>query len=374
MVRFMVCLSLLALAAPNLACAEPGPSGPIFRRATPARAAQPVATPKATDKLDVPQPFSPPAEALAVNVTQESTGGAEVDVEEVQRRGDRVVRAGRGPMGGSDRAISDAMAPPPDDSHKWFFTIVIEKGERESDTLLYDLKHSPELRAWANPDEAKDSWSHVNVYVKGDQSQDWRFKNLQVSKYPCMVLQPPAKLASDADPKSWEWGDPATVVWQWDGYDVTLPARATLRADAIRKAVTTYATKYNERRQKYASAPAATPGAKQPGSPSSEIGAPPMPAMPGTPTNVFAQNPSGPSAGGQQPTESQGGLSLLLTALGMLTTGTGATNTLLLTVIGLKIFELIARKTPNKLDDQIAAFFRGIVDQGQIQSQTKQIL
>ena len=89
---------------------------------------------------------------------------------------------------------------------------------------------------------------------------------------------------------------------------------------------------------------------------------------------VFQQNPSGPSAGGQQPTEPQGGLSLLLTALGMLTTGTGATNTLLLTVIGLKIFELIARKTPNKLDDQIAAFFRGIVDQGQNQSQTKQIL
>lgn len=363
MFRSMLFVAVIALSTPLALFAEPGPSGPIFRRATPARTAQPDSPAKPTEKLDVPKPFSPPKESILPNVTRESTAGAEVDVEEVQRRGDRVVRAGRGPMGGADRAIGDAMAPPPDDSHKWFFTIVIERGERESDTLLYDLKHSPELRAWANPDEAKESWSHVNIYVRGDESQDWRFKNLQVSKYPCMVLQPPAKLLSDADPKSWEWGDPSTVVWQWDGYDVTLPARATLRADAIRKAVTAYATKYNDRRQKYATAPPATPGAKQPGSPSAEIGAPPLPAMPGTPANVFAQNPSGPSAGGQQPTESQGGLSLLLTALGMLTTGTGATNSLLLAVIGLKIFELIAKRTPNTIDDRIAAFFRGIADQ-----------
>jgi len=338
--------------------ADPGATFPTFRRApAPQTKAVPPSAPQEKRR------DSPSVGVAQPNVTAEKTDGEQVDVDEVSRRGDSVIAAGRGPMATSDAVISEALSPPPDDSHKWFFTVVIEKGERESDTLLYDLKHSAELRAWANPDEPKESWAHVNVYVRGDESQDWRFKNLQVSKYPCMVLQPPAKLLSDADPKSWAWGDPSTVVWQWDGYDVTLPARATLRADAIRKAVTAYATKYNDRRQKYATAPAATPGAKQPGSPSAEIGAPPLPAMPGTPANVFAQNPSGPSAGGQQPTESQGGLSLLLTALGMLTTGTGATNSLLLAGVGLKIFELIAKRTPNTIDDRIAAFFRGIADQ-----------
>jgi hypothetical protein len=310
----------------------------------------------------VPKPFSPPAEALAANVTQESTAGAEVDVEEVLRRGDRVTRAGRGPMGGADRAIGDAMAPPPDDSRKWFFTVVIEKGERESDTLLYDLKHSADLRAWANPDEPRESWAHVNIYVRGDESQDWRFKNLRITKYPCMVLQPPAKLMSDADPKSWEWGDPATVVWQWDGYDVTLPARATLRADAIRKAVTAYATKFNDRRQRFAASPPPTPGSKQASTPSENTAAPPLPAMPGTPSNaVFQQNPSGPSAGGQQPTEPQGGFSLLLTALGMLGTGTGITNLLIAALIGVQLWRTMRKATgqPTLLDD---ASFAALTD------------
>ena len=51
---------------------------------------------------------------------------------------------------------------------------------------------------------------------------------------------PPAKLRDESQPESWVWGNPKTVVWQWDGYDVQQPNRAQLRSDAIRKALSLY--------------------------------------------------------------------------------------------------------------------------------------
>ena len=99
----------------------------------------------------------------------------EVDSAEVTRRGDRVTRAGAGPMGVSEQLLSDATSPPPDDSHKWFFSVIVDEGT-ESQALLYDLKHSPHLRAWMNLDEPRESWSHCTLYKKGDATQDWRWQ------------------------------------------------------------------------------------------------------------------------------------------------------------------------------------------------------
>lgn len=354
--------AIVALCLSPLYAADPGPQLPLFRRApvaapaTPKKAAPP-------EKLDVPKPFAPPKEALGLS--EEKTDGDQVDVAEVLRRGDHVTRAGRGPMGASDRTIGDAVSPPADDSHKWFLSIVVESGAKESEALLYDLKHSPDLRAWANAEEAKDSWSHVTVYVKGDESQDWRWKNLRITRYPAMILQPPATLMDDKKPDSWEWGDPSTVVWQWDGYDATQPERAKLRADAIRKVLLAYVGKVSATRDRLATTDKPSPGPKQAaGKPSDNTGAPVFPQLPSTPgNNPVLADPTVPSTTGQQPTGSQGGLSLLLQALGLLTTGTGATNTLLAGLVALRLFELIAKRTPNKVDDQIVAFFRGVADQ-----------
>ena len=336
---------------------DPGPGLPIFRRpaAAPVAAAKKAGPPK---ELDVPKPFAPPAEALkAEGSTVEKTEGAEVDAAEVLRRGDHVTRAGRGPMGAEDRLIGDAVSPPPDDSHKWFISIVVEKGSKESEALLYDLKHSTELRAWANPEEQKDSWSHVTIYVKGDESQDWRWKNLRVERYPVMILQPPAKLADESVRDSWIWGDPKTVVWQWDGYDATSPERAKLRADALRKVLVAYASKTAAKRERYAAAPPPTPGAKQAAKPSDNTGAPVFPQVINLPgSNPVSVDPTQPSTPTQTPTGPL--LQLLQVAL----QGFGSGGFWVFILVALKAWELWAAATPSKVDDQIVAFFRGIAE------------
>lgn len=367
-----VAFAILACAS-VLTAADPGPSGPIFRRQSSAPA-KPAAPPAAVEKLDVPKPFSPPAEALAQGSTVEAAGGAQVDTSEVLRRGDHVTRAGRGPMGAQDRLIGDAMSPPEDDSHKWFVSIVVEKGAKESEALLYDLKHSPDLRAWANPEEQKDSWSHVTIYVRGDESQDFRWKNLRIERYPVMILQPPAKLADESVRDSWIWGDPKTVVWQWDGYDATAPDRAKLRADALRKVLIAYAQKTAQSRERYASTPGPrgkvdrpTPGMKQAAKPSDNTGAPVFPqtiSFPGA--NPVAADPTVPSGSGSLPT----GFLDLVGAVLKYFFGQQSWGAWGAALVGLKVFELVAARTKNKLDDKIVEFFRGVVDQAQT-SQTK---
>lgn len=362
----LILVALLAWCSPLMA-ADPGPQLPLFRRPS-AAPASPAPQAASQGKIDVPKPFSPPETGAAQGgVTTEQTAGAEVDVAEVLRRGDHVTRAGRGPMGSEDRTISDAASPPPDDSHKWFVSIVVEKDSRESDALLYDLKHSPHLRAWANVEEAKDSWSHVTIYVKGDESQDWRWKNLRITRYPAMILQPPAKLLDESKPDSWAWGDPKTVVWQWDGYDATQPERAKLRADALRKVVLAYCGKINASRERFASNDRPTPGAKQSGSskPSDNTGAPVFPQLPSIPgANPVLADPTSPSAPSQVSTGSVG------LALGLVQQALGSGGFWVFVLVALKIWQLYAAKTPTKTDDEIAAFVRSIVTELQGQSKT----
>lgn len=357
-------LAIIACAS-VLSAADPGPSGPIFRRPSVAPA-KPATPPAPAEKLDVPRSFTPPAEALKEVVSKEKIEGAEVDVAEVLRRRDHVTRAGRGPMASADRAIGDALAPPPDDSAKWFITVIVERGAKESDCLLYDLKHSPELRAWANPDEPVGSWAHLNVYDKDDKTQDFRWKNLKIPGYPVMLLQPPAKLADESIRDSWIWGDPSTVVAQWSGYDATAPDRAKLRAVALGEMVDKYSVAIAARRNQLAGpgprskVDRPTPGMKQAAKPSDNTGAPPYPqtiTIPGV--NPVSADPTVPSGSGQLPTGS-------LDLLGQLIKRTITDPTIWLAVlVGLKIFELVAARTPTKVDDRIAAFFRGVVDQSQ---------
>ncbi len=360
MFRLPFVVAILATLCASLSAADPGPGLPLFRRAP----ATPAAPPKKADtpsKLDVPKPFAPTLEALGASA--EKTDGDQVDVAEVLRRGDHMTRAGRGPMGSSERTIGDAVSPPADDSHKWFVSIIVERGSKESEALLYDLKHSPDLRAWANPEEARDSWSHVTIYVKGDESQDWRWKNLKVDRYPVMILQPPAKLVDEKNPKSWEWGDPSTVVWQWDGYDATAPERAKLRADALRKVLLAYVTKTNASRERLAGpGPRAkvdrpTPGARQASKPSDNTGAPVFPQTINIPgVNPVQADPTQPST----PTQAPAGPLLQLLNVAMQGFGSGGFWVFIL--VALKACELWAAATPSKVDDQIVAFFRGIAE------------
>lgn len=353
----------------SCSAADPGAGLPLFRRPQPARSVAPSAVEKK-------KPIDSPAIVSHTNVSSDQTVGAEVDVDEVARRGDRVVVAGKGPMSNEDLAIGDALAPPPDDSHKWFISVIVDDG-RESQALLYDLKHSSHLRSWLKVDDPKQSWAHATVYIAKDQTQDWRWKNLKVSRYPVMILQPPAKLLDEANPASWEWGDPKTVVWQWDGYDATVTERAKLRADAIRRATVAYIQAIARKRQgSYQatfngprSTPRPTPGPRDPGpSQGGDIGGPPpfqLPSYPVIPGGnpVFPSDPTLLPAGGVPQTGSPGGGSLLVTALSMLTTGTGMTNFLLIGLMGIQVWRAFRKNTGQGtlLDDESFARLQNLL-------------
>lgn len=346
-----------------------GAGGILFRRNTsqptnPAPAAKPESPPSKPDEAaKAPKPDDQPASKSVEQPTQTH----DVDSAEVIRRGDRATRSGRGPMSVGDQAISEATAPPPDDSHKWFATIIVDDGEA-SQALLYDLKHSPYLRAWVNLDEPKESWSHATVYRSKDETQHWRWSSLRITQFPVLVIQPPAKLRDESQPESWIWGNPKTVVWQWDGYDVKNPNRAQLRSDAIRKALQLYVAKMSAKQpagpgpRSRAAAPPATPGAKQQAGPAQNdyginppFSIPPQQPQPLSPVGpMFPSDPTLPVVPNQLPQpQTPNALSLLLMVLGGLTTGSGMTNFLLVGLIGVQLWRSFrkAKGLPTLLDD-----------------------
>lgn len=131
----------------------------------------------------------------------------EVDVAEVFRRGNMTVRID-GFMSDVDMAATSAYGPPADDSHKWFLTLIVDESVA-SKLLLAELVTKPELKAWASVDDPKKSWSHLNVYNATDKTQEFRWKNIKLTGYPTLLLQPP---------RNWDFGNPATVVLQRSGY------------------------------------------------------------------------------------------------------------------------------------------------------------
>ena len=95
-------------------------------------------------------------------------------------------------------------AVPPDDLHKWFVSVVGDGGP-ESRILREQWKTEPHLLALADPGESKNSWAHINFYDSRDGSQQFRFENVQFTHFPTVIVQPP---------RSKEYGDPSTVVYQ----------------------------------------------------------------------------------------------------------------------------------------------------------------
>ena len=153
----------------------------------------------------------------------------EVDTAEILRRGDMVTYI-NGVMDDDTAAAADSLAPPPDDSHKWFVTVITTPNCQHCDRLKADLATSADLRAFVNSDDPKASWAHLNFYSATDRTQQFRWKNLQVTQYPTILVQPPA---------NGSFGSPKTVVMQQTGY-----YGADQLAAALRKSITTYAQKF----------------------------------------------------------------------------------------------------------------------------------
>jgi thioredoxin-related protein len=150
----------------------------------------------------------------------------EVDAAEVMRRGDMVIVAGEGPRSDATEAFLTAMAPPADDSHKWFVTVLTMKDCPACETLKKDFRNAPELLSFVTaPDEAK-AWAHYNEFSINDATQKWRVKEYKATGFPTLVIQPP---------RNGMWGDPRTVVYQTSGYDGKSQKLADLIRDGVRK-------------------------------------------------------------------------------------------------------------------------------------------
>lgn len=134
----------------------------------------------------------------------------QVDVAEVYRRGDWVTVVGEGPRGPIEDAMIAATAPPPDDSHMWFVTVIKTENCQHCDKLISDFERAPELMAFIKVAEPYKPWGHFNVYHSKDSTQQWRLKAYNVTGFPTLVIQPP---------RNGMWGSPRTVVWQKTGYD-----------------------------------------------------------------------------------------------------------------------------------------------------------
>lgn len=149
-------------------------------------------------------------------------------IAEIIRRGDLVTHTGEGLHGSTADKFAEIMAVPEDDSHKWFISIITSPNCGACDKLKADWKTSAYLLAFANPDDAKQSWAHYRVYRSDDATQGWRWKAIRIASYPTILIQPP---------RNRRFGDPGTVVMQVTGYDGDAKQLATAMSAAIRKYV-----------------------------------------------------------------------------------------------------------------------------------------
>lgn len=340
----------------------------------------------------------------------------QVDVAEVLRRGDLVVVAGEGPRGAAEDAMRMATAPPPDESHMWFVTVIKTENCPYCTKLHSDFQSAPELLAFVAATAPYKAWGHYNEYNVSDETQKWRLKAYRITGYPTIVIQPP---------RNGMWGNPRTVVCQFTGYDGNPKKLAT----AITNGVRAYAAKMGEQgypkiqaqeflegtpglegkqtsrstgnwgslaepdksfpvvvgganqftpeptapvptehleeprgRGQYqpqygVNPPFTTPPKVDPFNPQPGI---PQPIQPGPMPNQWPpsvdpnqQNPSIPSLATI--------LSLIMNGIGGLFNSQGLGNLTLLILVGLKVLELVAPITPTKLDDEVLVILKGLV-------------
>lgn len=152
---------------------------------------------------------------------------------EIARLGDGVQEIGIGHQGAASLWMAAIAAPPPDDSHKWYITVITKRNCVYCQRLLEDFARDPNLRAFADPREYEQSWAHFNVFSADDATQTWRWAKIRVEAYPTLILQPPLNR---------KFGDSKTVVLQKTGYD----GDPTKLAEEIRQAIKYYVARLND--------------------------------------------------------------------------------------------------------------------------------
>lgn len=132
---------------------------------------------------------------------------------EILRRGEMVQETGS-VQSDESNVISEALAPPEDDSDKWYVTLITGKNCKPCERLKYDLQHSTDLKAWVNVESPKDSHVHYQSRSMDDPTQAvWMASlraRLEAHGVPAIVIQPP---------RNGMYGEAKTVVGMIHGYN-----------------------------------------------------------------------------------------------------------------------------------------------------------
>jgi len=309
---------------------------------------QPPKSPKPADPITNPE-----AEHVNPGVMDEAT-------DEIERRGDCVTLHGYGIADGFNDTISKLYGIPKDDSNKWFISVVTTSNCAGCERLKAAFNSDPHLKAWANPSSPKTSWSHYKVYRYSDPTQKWRWKNIKITSFPTIIIQPPL---------SKSFGNPATVVYQQSGYDGNAMKLSASMSSALR----TYARKLYRKNLTPQSVVVNQGGGhgQQPAANQGTGQAPPFLPMPQTPTfpqqNPFPQpvqippqiQPANqvPPQVQPQPVQQipQGGL-LVYQLIQALMSGNMITSLLLAVLIAVQIWRTYRKQKglPLLIDDETA--------------------
>ncbi|MGD9128688.1 MAG: hypothetical protein PVH19_15030, partial [Planctomycetia bacterium] len=155
---------------------------------------------------------------------------AGVDMGEVYRRGNSVEHID-GFQADAD-AVFEVMAPPASDADKWFVSVLTTPGCSGCKELLKKWETDDWLLSIADPSHPQKSWAHFSVYDTSDRSQAFRFKAMEVSVFPTVLVQPP---------RNGKYGSASTVVYQG-----VYTGDARKLAEAINAAIRLYVTRVAE--------------------------------------------------------------------------------------------------------------------------------
>lgn len=159
----------------------------------------------------------------------------EIAVWEAERRGNMVQEIGTTRADAID-LIGAALAPPADDSGKWYLTVVTMRDCPACEKLKHDFLHNKHLQAWVNVEDPSRSTMHYQVRRLEDPTQkDWLHAiepQLRKGGFPALVIQPP---------RSGEYGKSATTVAILHGYN----GDAEALTDRMRRAIVTYVREYS---------------------------------------------------------------------------------------------------------------------------------
>lgn len=301
----------------------------------------------------------------------------EVDSAEAVRRGDMVVVAGEGPRGAAEEAFLLAMAPPVDDSHKWFVTVFWMDNCPPCAKLKADFRKAPELTAFVAATDMDKAWAHYQEFNVHDESQKERLKHYRLDgAKPIIVIQPP---------RNGMWGPASTVVFQQSGYDgkpekLSATIIATVKKFSAKMVEKGYPKEPSRQSGLSAgqgsSLTASLGGARQVVEEAvAPVGTNP-PFQPPVQPDPFQPQPQyQPQQPSQWPPPAVQPAPVVVTPAEPPSVPTkeswfSPTSLLLILLVGLRLLERIAPLTPNKIDDLVARVLRQLLPQGPNQPPT----